>query len=176
MPSTARDTRPTAPDFGEWYADYVREAPAGDIVATLERQAGALADQFLAFSDDAARFRYAPGKWSVKEIILHLADAERVFSYRAVSFARGDAGPLPGFDENAWTPASRADARSVADLVAEFRAARASTVALFRGLDGAQWEGRGAASGNPFTVRALAWIIAGHAAHHARVVAERYRP
>ncbi|MGH7713879.1 MAG: DinB family protein, partial [Gemmatimonadaceae bacterium] len=124
---------------------------------------------------EQAKHRYAEGKWSVAEVIGHLADCERIFAYRAMRFAREDTTPLEGFDENAYTPAGRFDARSLGDVAAEFAAVRAATLALFRSLDSAALERVGPANGAPVSVRALAYIIAGHERHHVGLLNTRYR-
>jgi hypothetical protein len=124
--------------------------------------------------DAAARSRYAAGKWSVKEVLGHLTDAERIFAYRLMRIARRDATPLPGFDENAYVPAGEFDARPLDSLVGEFGALRLSTIELVEGLPSDAWARRGQASGASITARALAYIIVGHVAHHARVLRERY--
>ena len=121
-----------------------------------------------------AEHRYAAGKWSVAEVVGHLADAERVFSYRALRIARGDETPLPGFDENAYVPAGRFDRRPIADVVDEFTAVRHATLALLRGLPEDTLTRTGTASGYAVSARALAWIIAGHELHHRAVLRERY--
>jgi hypothetical protein len=117
---------------------------------------------------------YAPGKWSVKEVVLHCTDAERIFAYRALRIARGDATELPGWDEQAYTPEGRANERSLTDLLHELETARAATVALFAGLPAATWARVGRANGSPVSVRALAWITAGHLLHHLDVLQDRY--
>jgi hypothetical protein len=142
--------------------------------AQLERQGPQTIAYIKSRGDAWAATRYAPGKWSVKEVVCHLADAERVFAYRALSIARGDQTPLPGFDENAWAPQSGADARPIGDLLDEFTAVRAATVRLLRGLDAPAWSRSGTASGKPVTVRALAYIMAGHELHHLSILKERY--
>src|SRR5205085_11517489 len=118
--------------------------------------------------------RSAPRRWSVEEVLGHVTGAERVFSCRAVRLAPGDTISLPGFDENAWVPAGNFEARSLADLAAELDAVRRSTVALFRGIDAAALARRGTASDNAVSVRAIAWIIAGHERHHVALLHERY--
>src|SRR4029077_5181557 len=118
--------------------------------------------------------RYAPGKWSIKEVIGHVSDAERVFSHRALRFARGDRTRLPGFDEKAYTPAGRFDARPLPDLAAELDAVRHATIALFAGLDSEALARRGPANNKEVSVRALAYIIAGHERHHVGILRERY--
>lgn len=167
-------TRPAFGEFNEYYADYIQEAPDGDILQTLARQGDDTHRLLSALDEKQAMHRYADGKWSVKEVALHLADAERVFGYRALTFARADAGPLPGFDENSWTPESHADRRPIQDIAGELTSARQANLRFFAGVDEEQWLRRGTASGNPFSVRALAWIIAGHQAHHIRILKERY--
>ena len=119
-------------------------------------------------------FRYEPAKWSVNQVVGHVNDAERIFTYRALCFARGEQAPLPGFDEAAYAPASAADQRSIADLGTEFEAIRGATVALFAGMTESMFTHRGIASDNPITVRAIAYIVAGHCFHHAAILKERY--
>jgi uncharacterized damage-inducible protein DinB len=138
-----------------------------DQLAEVERLFGSL-------DDTAALARYAPGKWSIKEILGHLTDAERIFAYRLLRVARGDATPLPGFDEKAYVPAARFDERPLRALAAEFRAVRLSSVALASGIPSTSWSMVGQASGKPVSARALVYIIVGHVAHHLGVLRERY--
>ena len=168
--------RPSSAEYNAYYQPYVSEAPGNDVLAALAAQRNATAALLAGISEAKAGYRYAPGKWSVKEVIGHLADSERVFSYRALRVARADITPLPGFDENAWMPEAGFDRRTLADIAAEFRAVRDSTLALFHGFDADAWPRIGTASGHPISARALAWIISGHEAHHLRVLAERYLP
>lgn len=166
--------RPAAGEYAPHYAGYVAAVPDGDLLETLERQlADALA---LGMSLDEARgdHAYAPGKWTVKEVLAHIIDAERIFAYRALRVARGDQTPLAPFDENAYAPESLAGRRALADLMEEFGHVRRATIALLRPLTAEIGERRGTASGHPVTTRSLAWIIAGHAAHHLRILRERY--
>jgi len=118
--------------------------------------------------------RYAPGKWSVKEVVGHVTDAERVFGYRALRIARADTTPMPGFDENAWVPAANFDRRSMPELVAGYQAVRAATVALFSSFDEEALTRRGTANDQEVSVRALAHIMAGHELHHMTILRERY--
>jgi hypothetical protein len=173
VPNTYGDS-PAAGEHSPYYQRYIDLVPAGDIIATLERQGDEMGALLSGLSEERARHRYATGKWSIKEVIGHLTDAERVFSHRALRFGRGDATPLPGFDENAYTPAGQFDDRSLADLLADQRAARAATVALFRGLPAEAMTRGGTASDAYVTVRALAWITAGHELHHLKILRERY--
>lgn len=166
---------PTADEYGAPYAGYVARVPAGsDILDLLARQGEATPTRLRAVPEARGGHRYAPGKWSVKEVIGHLADVERVMAYRALRTARGDATPLPGFDENAYVPLSGADAQPLTLLADEWADVRRATLSLFRHLPPDAWTRRGTASGFPVTVRALAWIIAGHERHHLGVLAERY--
>ena len=168
-------TRPEADEYAPYYGRYVERVRAGDIALVLEETARETAD--LLRSDLArarADHRYAEGKWSVKEVVGHLADAERVFAYRLLRFARADETALPGFDENTYVPAGRFDERTLDDLLDEFLAVRNATLALVRGLPEAAWTRRGVASENVMSVRALATVIAGHELHHRAILEQRY--
>jgi hypothetical protein len=167
--------RPAAAEYDPYYGRYIDKVPEGDLLRTLEAQARETQALLAGLSDAKALHRYAPGKWSIKEVIGHVADTERVYSYRALRFARADATALPGFDENAWVPAGNFDARPVADLAAELDAVRRATLALFRGLDAAALARRGTANDAAVSVRAIAWIIAGHERHHVALLHERYK-
>ena len=129
---------------------------------------------FAAVDDGKAAFAYAPGKWSVRRVLQHVVDGERLFCYRALCIARGETASLPGFDEDLYAANDGSDGRRLAAIVDEFSAVRAATVALFRGLSAAAWRRRGVANGKPASVASLAWIVAGHELHHAAVLAERY--
>jgi uncharacterized damage-inducible protein DinB len=166
--------RPNSSEFPPYYQQYIDKVPEGSLLETLSRQGKETAALLRGVPESKALHRYAPGKWSVKEVVNHVCDAERIFSYRALRFAREDATALAGFDENAYAPASRADARPLADIVAELEAIRAATLALFRGMEPAALTRSGTASGNGLSVRAVAYIIAGHERHHIGIVKERY--
>ena len=166
--------RPAATEHSPCYATYLAKVPDGNLLKMLEAQGRETQALLAGVADAKAMHRYAPGKWSVKEVIGHLADTERVFCYRALTFARADETPLPGFDEKAWAPAGRFDARPLKDLAAELDAVRRATIALLAGLDAEALARRGTANNNPITVRALAWIIAGHERHHVAILRERY--
>jgi hypothetical protein len=167
-------SRPAENEYAAHYAGYVAGVPDGDVVELLQRQGSDAAALLGRVSEDRSHFRYAEGKWTIREVIGHLSDSERVFTYRALTFARGDATPLPPFDENAWAETSNADSRFVSALVDEMQAVRAATVGLFRGFSDKEWERWGTASGHKITVRALAYIVAGHEKHHLKVLRERY--
>jgi DinB superfamily len=166
---------PGSDEYAPAYRAYVTKVPAGNVVELLERQGAATAALLAGVTPDRARYRYAPGKWSVTEIIGHLSDAERIFAYRALRIARCDETPLPGFNENAYTPAGEFDRRELPDVAHELALVRAGTVALFRGLPDEAWSRRGTASNHPVSVRAMAHIIAGHELHHLEVLRTRYR-
>jgi hypothetical protein len=166
--------RPGAGEYAPFYAGYVAGVPDGDLLALLEQQGRETVALLGAISEEKSMYRYAPGKWTIREVLGHVVDGERVFSYRALTFARGDAGPLPSFDENAWAATSGAGRRTMTDLLEEYRAVRAATVALFRSFGAEGLARSGVASKNPVTVRALAYIIAGHERHHLGILRERY--
>jgi hypothetical protein len=165
---------PGADEYAQPYRDYVHRVPTGNVLELLERQGAATAKLVADLPPDRAGYRYAPGKWSVTEIIGHLSDAERIFAYRALRIARGDETPLPGFDENAYTPAGQFDRRPLPEVAQELAAVRTATLALFRGLPDEAWTRRGTASNHPVSVRAIARIIAGHEMHHVEVLRARY--
>lgn len=166
-------SKPHADEHAPYYATYIRLV-ADDVFGQLESQARTTPQLFAGLSEDKGLHRYAPGKWSVKEVIGHMADAERVFAYRALRFARADQTDLPGFDENSWVLAGCFDRRPVRELVGEFAAVRAATLALFSSFDADALLRRGTANGTPASVRALAAIIVGHEAHHVAILRERY--
>lgn len=165
---------PDRTEAAEYYWSYLDQVPEGDILATLESQLDVVLDLLDAVSEQRSLHRYAAGKWSAREVMSHINDAERLFSFRALWFARGLAESLPSFDQDVAVSAAAAHDRSWASHVEEFQTVRAASLTLFRSLPDEAWMRRGVASGNPFTVRALAYICAGHAAHHVRVLRERY--
>jgi len=169
-----RATRPAAEEYAPYYGTYVSRVGDGDIVRTLKAQIGPTAALLRAIPESRAGHRYAPGKWSIREVIGHLTDAERIFAYRALRFARSDDTALPGFDENAFVANARFDDRTLASLVDEFAAVRAATIAQFEGFFPEEWVRSGTASGKVMSVRALAWVIAGHELHHLGILKERY--
>ena len=166
--------RPETSEYEPYYEAYVSRVPKGDLLAILEDQRRDTQRLLASVSEARALYRYAAGKWSVKEVVGHVTDAERVFGYRAMRFARGDETPLAGFDENAYAPAGRFDARPLASLAAEFDAVRRATIALFGGFEPSVFARRGTANGHGISVRALAYVIAGHELHHIAILRERY--
>jgi uncharacterized damage-inducible protein DinB len=168
------DQRPDNTEYAEFYAGYVALVPEGDIVAILATQLDDTFALLRELNDEQALHAYAPGKWSIKEVIGHLADAERVFAYRILRFARADQTPLQGYEENTYVPAGEFDRRPLAGLMAEYAAVRRATVALLAGLPAESWTRQGTANRYPTTVRAMAWAIAGHELHHRKLLAGRY--
>ncbi len=167
-------TVPDRTEAAEYYFTYIDQVPPGDIRQVLGAQGAETLALYETISDERSRHRYASDKWSIREVASHVNDAERVFVHRALWFGRGFETSLPSFDQNVAIASAAADARSWRSHVDEFRAIRAATLAFFEDLPADAWSRRGMAGGNPFTVRALAFIIAGHVAHHARIVRERY--
>lgn len=168
-----RITKPTADEYFEYYGKYI--SPVGDdALPALESQIRDTQALLARAGEAKAGHRYAPGKWSVREVVGHLCDGERVFSYRALRFGRGDTTDLPGFDENVYVPAGKFESRTLADVAAEFAAIRAATIALFRSFEDEALPRRGVASGKTMSVRALAFVAAGHELHHVGLLRERY--
>lgn len=165
--------RPDSSEFAQFYAGYVAKVPDSGPVSTLKDQIAEL-ERLKSLPEDKANYRYAADKWTVKEVIGHLADAERVFSYRLTRIARGDKTPLAGFDENAWAQTAPHGRRPIGAVVDEMIAVRRSTLALMESLDEAAVANSGVANNNPVTGRAICWIVAGHTRHHLDVLHERY--
>ena len=166
--------RPSAAEFASFYAGYVSLVPEADIMRVLEGQADDVRLQTRAFIPKREEFRYAPGKWSVREVLGHVTDAERVFGFRAFCFSRGDENALPSFEQDDYVARAGFDRCSLADLVQEFGQLREANLTALRRLDDAAWRRMGTASGKPVSVRALAYIMAGHVRHHLHVLSTRY--
>ena len=159
-------TRPAAHECSPYYHTYIRLVPDGDIVQTLQAQHAAIHSLLQPVADSSASLAPAPGEWSIKEVLGHMADGERIFAYRALRIARGDTTPLPGFDQDAFVPPGEFNGRPLRELLAEYVLLRASTLALFRGMPTGAFARVGTASASPVSVRALVYIIAGHEQHH----------
>jgi hypothetical protein len=166
--------RPAATEFAPYYNNYVKLVPEGDLLAQLEKQGAETQKLLRALDEKKSEHRYEPGKWSIREVVGHLSDAERVFTYRALRFARADATALPGFDQDVWAKTTNAHSQTLVSLLDDFRALRAATITLFGGFDAAAWDRTGTASDNKVSVRALAWITSGHEIHHVNILKERY--
>lgn len=174
MSTNFRTGRPAGNEFAEYYSRYIARVPDGDIVAILRSQNTETLTLLHGLSDTQAMFAYAPEKWNVKEVVGHLIDGERIFACRALRIARGDSTPLAGFDENAYAKIGGHAGRTIADLADEFEHVRIATLDLLTHLDEMAWLRQGTASGYGVSVRALAWIIAGHELHHRSILRERY--
>jgi len=166
-------SKPAPEEFASFYAGYIDRVSESGPVAALEKQRTALA-ALAALPDEKANHRYADDKWTVKEVLGHMADAERVFSYRMLRIARGDTTPLAGFDEALWAASAPHRHRPVADIVGELLAVREATLALIGSMDDAALVRTAVANGKPVSARALCWIAAGHAQHHLLILSERY--
>lgn len=166
--------RPHPSEYGEYYGLYVGQVPDGNVFEILERGVSNTVALLGDLPRDWETYRYQPGKWSVREVVGHVVDVERLFAFRALSMARADPTPLPSIDEDRWAAASNADRRPLGSLLDDLAAARRSTLAMFAGFDQETWGRRGTASGFEFTVRSFPYIIAGHEIHHRKVLEERY--
>jgi hypothetical protein len=166
--------RPGTTEYASFYAGYVGLVPEVDVLSVLEAQAGDLGRLLAGVTPDREGWAYAPGKWSIRQVVGHLGDAERVFGYRAFSISRGERQPLPGFDENPYVAAAGFDEWTLADLVGHFAGLRKANLETLRHVRPREWGQTGTASGAPVTVRALAFIMAGHVRHHSAVLRDRY--
>jgi DinB superfamily len=167
-------SRPDADEYFEYYGKYISLVPDGDVRDHLRTQLFESIALLEGVPDAKAKQAYGAGKWTLKEAVLHLSDTERVFGYRMLRIARADATPLPGFEQDEWVPHSCANDRAMTNLVMEFAAVRASTLALIDSLPAEAWARKGTASGHTISVRALAYIAAGHERHHIKIFRERY--
>ena len=167
-------SRPGRDEYAEYYGRYIDKVPDGDVIAMLESQGNTTQKLLASVGEENAGYRYEPGKWSIKQVIGHITDSERVFAYRLVEIARGEKQPLPGFDQDEYMETANFDARSLAELAEGLASTRHATLTLIRSLDDEAWNRRGVASDNPVSARALAWIIAGHERHHAGILRDRY--
>ncbi len=165
---------PEPSEYQPAYAPYVALVPGDDLVPTLETQLVHTHPTLRQISSEKSLHRYAAGKWSIKEVLGHVIDAERIFTYRALRFARNDQTPLPGFDQDPYVAAANFDTRNWNELIEEFEHVRRSTVLFFRGLSPEQMLRSGTASQAPITVRAIGYVIAGHELHHMQILRERY--
>jgi hypothetical protein len=166
--------KPEAGEYAAPYEKYIALVLGEDIVSSLEAQRLQTAQLLAACSERDGNFRYAPDKWTMKEVIGHLTDSERIFTYRALCIARADATPLPGFEQDDYVRAAACARRQLREMAEEFAEVRAATIALYRSLDEDAWNRRGLANNNEISVRALAFITAGHELHHRRLLEERY--
>lgn len=166
--------RPTKTEAADYYFTYINQVQGDDIKAVLATQLEESASFFSAISEDKSLYRYAPEKWSIRQVLNHISDTERAFAFRALWFGRNCSTPLPGYDQDIAASAAAADRISWAAHLDEFLSVRRSTISLFANMPSEGWMRSGIANDNPFTVRALAYIIAGHYPHHIKIIRERY--
>ncbi|MEA2329642.1 MAG: hypothetical protein QOE68_4601 [Thermoanaerobaculia bacterium] len=165
------------PQDGEYASDYQRYidlATEDDIVAALDAQSHETATLLGTISEQQASHRYEPDKWSIKQLVGHVTDGERIFAYRALCIGRGDATPLPGFEQDPYVANGGSDDRSISELAEELATVRRANVMMFRAFSEDAWKRVGTASDNPISVRAVAFIMLGHERHHLRILRERY--
>lgn len=167
----AKPNLSTIPDF---YKNYVRNVEEEDLIPALINNGNLTIDLIKSIPEASGNYRYAEGKWSIKEVLSHMIDAERIFTYRALRFARNDKTELHGFEENDYAPESNAENRKLYKILDEYNNVRASTVDLFSSFSEEMLNRTGVANGNEMSVRAIGFVIAGHDAHHRRVLNERY--
>jgi len=166
--------RPDETEAAPYYFTYINRVTDLDVLRAIEKQLDESLAFFAGISETDSLRRYAEGKWSIRNVLNHINDTERAFAFRALWFARGFEAPLPGYDQNVAVAGAGANQIAWAEHVEEFRRVRLSTISLFRNMPAEAWTRSGIADGNPFSVRALAFIIAGHVAHHAAILRERY--
>jgi uncharacterized damage-inducible protein DinB len=168
--------RPQKGDYAEHFEKYIALVPSGDFLEILRNQQKDLLRLLSPLTDEQGEYRYGLDKWSIKEVLGHINDAERIFAYRLLRIARGDQTPLASFEQDGYIQTGKFGARKLSDLLEEFSAIREATIALVRSLDEAAWLARGVASHKEITATALAFIIAGHVRHHRLLLEERYLP
>ena len=166
--------RPNSTEAASYYFTYINQVKGDDPAGTMESQLDEALSFFAGISEEKSLYRYAPDKWSIRQVLNHVTDTERSFAFRALWFARGFETPLPGYDQNIAASGAEADRITWLDHVEEFRRVRLATISLFRNMPPEAWLRRGIASEKPFTVRALAFITAGHVTHHLAILRERY--
>lgn len=166
--------RPSPADAAPYYFTYINQVVGEDALAAIEKQLEECLEVLAAVSEEKSKHRYAPEKWSIRQVLNHITDTERAFAFRALWFARGFQDPLPSYEQDIAAADANADAVAWPDHIEEFRRVRLATISLFRNMPAEAWDRTGVAAGNRFTVRAMAFIAAGHVAHHLRILKERY--
>jgi hypothetical protein len=172
--STATIGRPQAGEYAPYYDRYISLVQGDNILEILDDQRRQFVLLMSGRSEDDGNFRYAPGKWTVKELLGHINDTERIFTYRALRIARGDQTPIEGFEQDDYVRNADFNARSLEDMVEDYIAVRRATLSLLRNLSPEAWTRKGIANNNEVTVRAIAYTLAGHDLHHRRILEERY--
>ena len=166
--------KPDPSEYNPYFERYVGKVSDGDILETLFSQRGTFVDFLDTIGEDRSSLRYSPEKWSIKQVVGHIVDTERIFGARALAIVRGERAPLPSFEQDDYVAEANFDDRALVSLAAEFESLRRSHLALFGSFDDQLWLRRGMAGGNEVSVRAIAWILAGHLIHHEGVLRERY--
>ena len=172
MPSPA--TRPASSEHIPYYTRYIELVSGHDVMSALKSQLGETITFLKRIPDEKSLLRYEPGKWSVREVLGHMIDTERIFAYRALRIARGDATPLAGFEQDDYIKGASFDRIGWNALIEEFELVRRANILMFSGLTEEAWKRSGTANNAAITVRAIAWIIAGHELHHRKVIGEKY--
>jgi len=172
--SATAPAKPQANEYAEYYGRYVSLVPEGDIVDTLSAQLGETLALLRSIPESRAGHAYGPGKWTIRQLVGHVIDGERVFSYRALAIARGDRANLPSMEQDEYMEHARFDERTLESLCEEFEHLRRANILMMRGFDADAWARRGVASDNEVTVLALAFVIAGHELHHVNVLRAKY--
>lgn len=167
-------TAPHPSEYDEFFNNYIGNANTDDLLTALAASEEYIVNFMLSLKEQQLKHRYQPSKWSIKEMLVHMADTERIFAYRALRFARNDKTELPGFDENAYAQESNADTRPITSILAEYAAARQATMELYKGFDNEMLDRKGIASGRSVSVRALGFAILGHEIHHLNIIKQRY--
>jgi len=163
-------------EFGEFYAGYIKQSEGDNLLKRFDVGHHKVNKLFTDLSNDKAHYRYADGKWSIKEILGHLTDTERIMGYRALCIARNDSTDLPGYDHDKYVKEANFDQRSLYGLLEDYKGVRTSTVSLFQSFNNEMLLQKGTVNGNPFSVRALGYVISGHEMHHLEILQERYLP
>ncbi len=166
--------RPLPEESSQYFKTYIDKVPQPDFLSLLKKASPETTAFLKGLSEEQWMHRYAPDKWSIKEMMLHIIDTERIFAYRALRISRGDKTPLPGYEQDDYVPFSKADQRSSTSIIAEYEAVRQASIQLFEHMDDGHLEAVGIASGGPFTPRALGFVLVGHEIHHMQVLKERY--
>lgn len=172
--STAAPSRPQTSEYAAYYETYISRVPDGDIVGTLDKQLVETLALIRGIPESRGDFSYAEGKWTIKELVGHIIDCERVFAYRALRFGRGDATPLSGFEQDDFVRGADFSKRSLSDLATEYEHVRRASISLFGSLETGAWDRRGTANDSEVSVRGIAFIIAGHERHHLEILRTRY--
>ncbi|MDX5347505.1 MAG: DinB family protein [Hymenobacteraceae bacterium] len=166
--------KPAPGEYPQWYEHYFSQLADKDALQLLEEQLSELEEMLQAVSDEQAALAYAPGKWTLKELLVHMLDTERIMAYRALAISRGEAAALPGFDENSYAEQSQANERIFSEILEEYRLQRLSNLALFRSFSEEMLNRKGHANGQDVTVKAIIYVVAAHERHHLNIFKERY--